>query len=172
MLIYLATSDLSCGIWVLSSCGTWALQLLCAGLVAPRHVGSFPSQDHTPPMSTPLQGGFLSNWTTKEVPKSLAIFVSLVFIILKIKIQMFNKKAFSKTRYTVNNQQIMLQNIISWNEYICNIKFKKQIIKYYKRYIHFNKNVCEEKCLNDILNYFQVLKLQEIFINFIYIFCN
>lgn len=47
---------------------------------------------------------------------------------------MFNKKAFSKIKYTVNNQQIMLQNIISWNEYICNIKFKKQIVKQ-------NKNV-------------------------------
>ena len=92
MLIYLATSDLSCGIWVLSSCGTWALQLLCAGLVAPRHMGSFPSQGSHPTHVRSIARWVLKHWTTKEVPKSLAIFVSLVFIILKIKIQMFNKK--------------------------------------------------------------------------------
>ena len=101
---FLATSDLSCGIWVLSSCGTWALQLLCAGLVAPRHTGSFPSQGSHPTHVHSIARCVLKHWTAKEVPKSLAIFVSLVFIILKIKIQMFNKKAFSKTRYTVNNQ--------------------------------------------------------------------
>ena len=94
MPIYLAASDLTCSIWVLRSRGMWAPQLLCAGLVAPRHVGSFPSQGSHPCPS--VARWILKQWTTKEVPRSLTVFVSLVFIILKIKIQMFNKKAFSK----------------------------------------------------------------------------
>ena len=66
MPIYLAASDLTCSIWVLRSRGMWAPQLLCAGLVAPRHVGSFPSQGSHPCPS--VARWILKQWTTKEVP--------------------------------------------------------------------------------------------------------
>ena len=44
----------------LSSCGTRAPQLWCAGLVAPRHVGILVPQPGIEPVSPALEGGFLT----------------------------------------------------------------------------------------------------------------
>ena len=50
----------------LSSCGSWAQQLWCTGLVAPRHVGSPWSMDQTRVPSTGRR--ILNHCTSREVP--------------------------------------------------------------------------------------------------------
>ena len=55
----------------LSSHGSWAPNLWCIGLVAPRHVGSSLTRDGTRVPCTARW--ILNHWTTREVPKKLIL---------------------------------------------------------------------------------------------------
>ena len=53
-----------CGLY---NCGTWTLQLRCAGLICPMACGILVSPPGTEPLSPALEVWSLNHWTAREV---------------------------------------------------------------------------------------------------------